>query len=100
MTFAIITKDTEGSATTRAAHQDAHKRYLNDNRAHLVAAGAMLQDDGSTAHGGILLVDFETREEVETFVHNDPFWDAGVFGDITITRWRKAFLDGERLVSP
>ena len=97
MTFAIITKDAEGSATTRAAHQDAHKRYLDDNRAHLVAAGAMLQDDGATAHGGILLVEFETRKEVETFVREDPFWDAGVFGKITITRWRKAFLTGKRI---
>jgi|TARA_B100000809_G_scaffold259288_1_gene304013 uncharacterized protein YciI len=59
----------------------------------------MLHDDGATAHGGVLLVEFETREEVEAFVRDDPFWNAGVFGDITITRWRKAFLDGERLVS-
>lgn len=98
MTFAIITKDAEGSAAARATLQDAHKRYLDANRPHLVAAGAMLQDDGATAHGGILLVDFETREEVDAFVRNDPFWDAGVFGDITITRWRKAFLDGECLL--
>lgn len=97
MTFAIITKDAEGSATTRAAHQDAHKLYLDHNRAHLVAAGAMLQDDGATAHGGILLVEFETRKEVETFVREDPFWDAGVFGNITITRWRKAFVNGKRI---
>lgn len=97
MTFTIITKDAEGSATTRSTHQDAHKRYLDHNRAHLVAAGAMLQDDGATAHGGILLVEFETRKEVETFVREDPFWDAGVLGNITITRWRKALVAGKRI---
>ena len=95
MTFAIITKDAEGSATTRATHQDAHKRYLDHNRAHLVVAGAMLQDDGATAHGRILLVEFETQEEVETFLREDPFWDTGVFGDITISRWRKAVVNGK-----
>lgn len=98
MPFAIITQDKDGHAHVRNAHQDAHKRYLDEHKHLLLAAGAMLDDDGETAHGGILLVDVETREEAEIFVRNDPFRTAGLFGDVKITRWRKAFFDSERLV--
>ena len=98
MPFAIITRDKDGHAHVRDSHQEAHKKYLDTHKHLLLAAGAMLHDDGQTAHGGVLLVDVESREEAEAFIRNDPFWDAGLFGDVTITRWRKAFFDSERLV--
>ncbi len=98
MPFAIVTKDKEGHAHVRDSYQGAHKRYLDDHKDLLLAAGAMLGDDGSSAHGGILLVDVETREEAEAFVRNDPFWEAELFDEVLITRWRKAFFNGERLV--
>jgi uncharacterized protein YciI len=45
-----------------------------------------------------LLVDTESREEAEEFLRHDPFSIAGLFGTVTITRWRKAFFNRERLV--
>lgn len=98
MPFAIITTDKADHAHVREAHQGAHKKYLDENKHLLLAAGAMLRDDGVTAHGGILIVDTESREDAEEFLHNDPFVAAGLFGTVTITRWRKAFFNGERLV--
>ena len=64
----------------------------------LLAAGAMLDDEAIEAHGGVLLVDVKTRAAAEEFVRNDPFQAAGLFGEILITRWRKAFFDRQRLV--
>ncbi|MDE0595903.1 MAG: YciI family protein [Akkermansiaceae bacterium] len=98
MPFAIITTDKPGCEQVRVEHQTAHKKYLDDNKHRLLAAGAMLRDDAVTAHGGILLVDTDNREEAEEFVRNDPFSKAGLFESLMITRWRKAFFDGERLV--
>jgi uncharacterized protein YciI len=43
-------------------------------------------------------VDTDSREEAEEFVRNDPFSKAGLFESLVITRWRKAFFDGQRLV--
>ena len=68
MPFAIITRDKPGHAHVRDAHQAAHKRYLDAHKHLLLAAGAVLDDDGGHAHGGILLVDVETREEAEEFL--------------------------------
>ena len=98
MPFAIITTDKPGREQVRTEYQTAHKKYLDDNKHRLLAAGAMLRDDAVTAHGGILLVDTESREEAEEFVRNDPFSKAGLFESVVITRWRKAFFDEERLV--
>jgi len=98
MPFAIITRDKPGHAEVRASHQSAHKAYLDQHREILLAAGAMLDDEAAEAHGGILLVDVETRTAAEEFVRNDPFQAAGLFGEVLITRWRKAFFHCQRLV--
>ena len=79
MPFAIITRDKPGHAHVREAHQTAHKAYLDRHRDSLLAAGAMLEDDGLSAHGGVLLLDLESREAAENFVRNDPFSKAGLF---------------------
>ena len=98
MPFDIITREKPGSAVVREAHQTAHKAYLDEHKNVLLAAGAMLDDEATTAHGGILLVDLESREAAEEFVQNDPFQAAGLFEEVLITRWRKAFYDRQRLV--
>ena len=98
MPFAIITRDKPGHSHLRDQNQAAHKAYLDDRKAILLAAGAMLDDDGASAHGGILIVDVETREAAENFVNADPFSAAGLFENVRITRWRKAFFQYERLV--
>ncbi len=99
MPFAIITRDKPGSAGLRERHQGAHKRYLDaHNDRLLLAAGAMLDDNGASAHGGILLLDTDDRAEAEAFVAGDPFAQCGLFESVLITRWRKAFFNHERLV--
>ena len=50
------------------------------------------------AKGGILLIDTDGREEADRFIAEDPFTKAGLFEEVTVTRWRKAFFDKERLI--
>ncbi len=99
MPFAIITCDKPGHSEVRDAHQAAHKRYLDSHcGSFLLAAGAMLDDGGTAAHGGVLIIETDDREVAEAFVRDDPFSAAGLFESVTITRWRKAFFNFERLV--
>lgn len=99
MPFAIITRDKPGHAHVRETHQAAHKRYLDAHCSTLLlAAGAMLDDDANAAHGGILIIDTDSREIAEAFVRDDPFSKAGLFESVLVTRWRKAFFNFERLV--
>ena len=98
MPYAIQTKDKPGSAHVRAQARPAHLEYLTANQHKLLAAGALIDDDGSGGHGGILIVDTEDRAEAERFIAEDPFTKAGLFEQVTITRWRKAFFNKERLL--
>lgn len=98
MPYAIQTIDKPGSAEVRAAARPAHLEYLTANQHLLLAAGALIDDDGTGGHGGVLLVDTEDRAAAERFIAEDPFTKAGLFEKVTVTRWRKAFFDKKKLV--
>jgi hypothetical protein len=90
----IETFDRPGSLDLRAATRDTHLAFLEANKHLLLACGAKLNDDGSTAGGGLYVVDLDTRAEAEAFIAADPFTSAGLFDRVVITRWRKAYVDG------
>jgi uncharacterized protein YciI len=98
MPYAIQTEDKPGSAELRAKTRAEHLAYLTAHQHLLLAAGALISDDGTGGHGGILIVDTDDRAEAERFINQDPFTKAGLFQRVTVTRWRKAFFNKERLV--
>lgn len=98
MPYAIITTDRKDAGDLRAKTRAEHLKYLDAHMHRLLAAGALIGDDGTGGHGGILIVDTEDRAEAERFINEDPFTKAGLFQKITVTRWRKAFFDKKRLV--
>ncbi|NML34570.1 YciI family protein [Paraburkholderia antibiotica] len=95
MPYIIETFDKSGHADMRIRERDAHLAYLDQHKPLLLACGAKLNDDGSGAGGGMYVIDVDTREEAERFIAADPFSSAGLFERVTITRWRKAYFDGE-----
>ncbi len=98
MPYAIQTKDKPDHGNLRAELRDAHLAFLNANLDKLLAAGAVIDDDGTGGHGGILIVDTDDRVEAEAFAADDPFTKAGLFESLTVTRWRKAFFNFENLL--
>jgi uncharacterized protein YciI len=93
MPYVIQTFDKPGHADIRTANRRVHLDYLEKHKGKLLAAGAVLNDDGSTGEGGVLIVDTEERQAAEEFIANDPFTKAGLFAKVTVTRWRKAFFN-------
>ncbi len=98
MPYAIITTDKPNSAELRAKMRDTHVQYLTANMQKLLAAGALTADDGTGGHGGILIVDTDERKEAEAFIANDPFTKAGLFEKVTVSRWRKAYFNKQKLI--
>jgi uncharacterized protein YciI len=98
MPYAIQTVDKPGTAELRLSTRPAHLEYLTARKDKILAGGALLSDDGNTAQGGIILLDTEDRQEAERFAKEDPFTKAGLFEKVTITRWRKAFFNKERVI--
>ncbi len=98
MPYAIITKDKPNSLALRESVRAEHLDYLTRHKAKLLAAGEQTADDGTGGYGGVILLDTEDRAAAEAFIQNDPFAKAGLFDMVQVTRWRKAFFAGERLV--
>lgn len=98
MPYAIMTVDKPDHLHLRMSAREEHVAYLTANKHKLLAAGALIGDDGTGGSGGILIVDTDDRKEAERFAAEDPFTKAGLFQNVTVTRWRKAFFNGERLI--
>ena len=94
MPYMIETWDKPDHLHVRNRERPAHLEFLARHAATLLACGAKLDDDGQGAHGGLYVLDVETREEAEQFIAQDPFTLADLFERVSIVRWRKAYLDG------
>jgi uncharacterized protein len=97
MPYLIDATDKPDSSALRQAHRPAHLRFLEDAVASLIAAGAKLSDDGASAWGSVYILDVEDRAAAEAFIAVDPYFAAGLFGSVAITRWRKGFFDFHRM---
>lgn len=95
MPYLIYAVDKPNSAKLRADTRDVHLKYLDDNKNLLLAAGALIDDDGTGGNASVLIVDTDDRAEAEAFAAGDPFAKAGLFQSSTVTRWRKAFFNKE-----
>ena len=98
MPYAIQTKDKAGSENIRSDNRAEHLEYLTNKQELILAGGAITDDDGTGGHDGIIIIDTDDRTEAERFVAEDPFTKAGLFENATVTRWRKAFFDKQRLI--
>ena len=98
MPYMILLTDKPGQGDLRARTRAVHLEYLDANKARILAAGALIEDDGSGGSGSLYIVDTEDRAEAQRFLEGDPFHKVGLFGQVTVSRWRKAFYNKERLV--
>ena len=95
MPYIIETFDKPEHQAVRQTHRPAHLDFLARNAELLLACGAKLQDDGSDMGGGLYVVDLDTREAAQAFIESDPFYQAELFAQVRITRWRKAYVAGQ-----
>ena len=95
MPYIIETWDKPDHQSVRAEARAEHLDFLAAHAARLLACGAKLHDDGTDLGGGLYVLDTEDRAEAERFIAADPFSAADLFDRVTITRWRKAYVDGK-----
>lgn len=98
MPYHIETWDDIERGHLRKELRQVHLAYVQQQAGIVLAAGAKLNDDGTDAGGGVYIVDVDTREEAERFIAGDPFHAHGLFREVRVQRWRKAFFDRQGLV--
>ncbi|HWL57455.1 MAG TPA: YciI family protein [Paracoccus sp. (in: a-proteobacteria)] len=70
-------------ATTRPAHRD----YMTQFGPRVLIGGPIL-DEAGNAQGGMMVIEAESRDEVERIIAADPFEQAGLSTTIHIAPFR------------
>ena len=88
MLFAIYALDKENSIELRMNTREAHLTYLVDSP--LVFAGPLLDDEGIMC-GSLIVLEMDNISQVKNFADNDPYALAGLFKNVEIRHFVKAF---------
>ena len=88
MLYHILCKDKPGCLQTRLDNRDAHLAVVKALGDRLFAAGPLLNEQDEMV-GSVLIIDFDSDDAAAAFCAADPYAQAGLFQDVTITRWRK-----------
>ncbi|MBZ6078732.1 YciI family protein [Microvirga puerhi] len=98
MPYAIMWDDEPGTEQLRLELREAHLDYMRGNLHRVLASGGLLDDAGQVGTGGLIVLDTDSREEVEAFINADPFFTGGLYRKPVVRRWRKAFYDGKAYI--
>jgi uncharacterized protein YciI len=88
--FAVFATDHPDSLALRQrlrpSHQ-AHLRATGDHRVVVRLGGPILDDGGTAMNGTLLVIEAGSLPEVEAFMQDDPYVQAGLFASIQIRPW-------------
>jgi uncharacterized protein YciI len=88
MLYVIDCTDKTGHLQTRLDNREAHLSYLAGFSEQLLMAGPFLSEAGDMI-GSMLIMEFATLQDAESFSANDPYQLAGLFSEVAIRPWRK-----------
>jgi len=98
MLYAIIGQDTPNSLDKRLAARPAHVARLQalQQEGRLILAGpfpAVDANDPATAgfSGSLIVAEFISLPDAETWAQADPYVAAGVYAQVTVKPFRKVF---------
>lgn len=84
MLFAIHMIDRPVATELRASVADAHKAFVGRHLDAMFLGGPLLADDGQTAVGSLIVMDFADRAAAIAFIADEPYNQAGLFESVTI----------------
>ena len=90
--FALHAIDRPGTLALRLEHYAAHRAFVETDADYgitIALSGPLQTDDGETMIGSLFLIEAADRAAVEAYVAADPFTRAGVWGEVTITRFHR-----------
>jgi uncharacterized protein YciI len=98
MLYAIITQDVDNSLKDRLAARPKHLERLTalQEQGRLILAGPHpaidCEDPGEAGFSGSLIIaEFESLEDAQTWADADPYVAAGVYANVTVKPFKKVF---------
>ncbi|HEX5378062.1 MAG TPA: YciI family protein [Phenylobacterium sp.] len=85
--YVLVCNDKPNSLDLRMATREAHLAYVRGFVDKTRLGGPLLDENGDMA-GSLLIMDMETLDEVRAFSAGDPYFKAGLFGQVQILPFR------------
>ena len=97
--FVVSCTDQEGTVEKRLAIRPQHLARLQklNDEGRLIVAGAMPKDPSNPQagfYGSTISVDSDSREDLDTWLEDEPFLKEGVYAQIDVKPFNKAFPQG------
>jgi uncharacterized protein len=90
MEFFCYHRDRPGSMALRRELVEDHWSYMDGYATELIARGPTLSEDGESATGSVHILDLPDSAAARAFAFDEPNYQAGVYRDVLIRRWRNA----------
>ncbi|GAB6403201.1 YciI family protein [Pseudomonas sp. MHK4] len=88
--FAVFATDHPDSLALRSRLRPSHQAHLRATDTHRVVVrlgGPTLDEAGAAMNGTLLVIEAGSLAEVEAFIEDDPYVQAGLFASIQIRPW-------------
>ena len=95
MQFIVKAYDGEGMLDRRMEVRPRHLEGMARLGEHVVCAGGLLDEDGKMK-GSVLVMDFETRDELDRYISNEPYVLEHVWEKIEVERLNVVLVKGEK----
>ena len=81
-------RDIPGTGALLDELAEAHWSYMDAYADAMIARGPTVAADGVTHTGSMHMVDLPDPEAARAFAFDEPYYKAGVYGEVLIRRWR------------
>lgn len=85
MQFIIRAYDGEGMLYKRMEVRPRHLEGIDKIRDHVICAGGLLDDEGKMK-GSVLIMEYDTREQLDEYLANEPYVQEHVWVKIEVER--------------
>jgi uncharacterized protein len=93
MLWSVYCLDKPNSSALRQATRPTHLAYLEAFTDRIVYGGGLVDKDGQTVIGSLLVVNLPDRAAAQKFSDGDPYAKAGLFQSVAIHPTRKVFAN-------
>ena len=96
MQFVITACDGKNVLDKRMAVRPRHLEGMQKLIDHIVCAGGILDDEGKPK-GSVLVMNFESRNELDAYLAGEPYVVEGVWDKIVIEPMNVVILGGQKV---
>ncbi|MBR2761544.1 MAG: hypothetical protein IKE16_00490 [Solobacterium sp.] len=96
MQFVIIAHDGKGMLEKRMEVRPRHLENLSKITDKVLCAGGLLDEDGKMK-GSVMVMEFETREELDAYLAEEPYILEKVWENVEVECMNVVLLNGKKV---